>query len=383
MSSLGKKISSFVRNIYKTNGPIQLHEPLFDTDDVEGVADIVRSGMVSSVGADVNNFANLIKAYVGAEDAVCTVNGTAALHVALRAIGVTEGDLVLTQPLSFVATCNSIKYCGADPIFIDISKSTLGMCPTALSQWLEENSFIDDLGLCRHTASMRIIRACLPVHTFGHPSDLDKIIVELNKYNIPLIEDAAEALGSFAKGQHVGQIGALSVISFNGNKIITTGGGGCLVGKRTLIDKAKHLIDVAKAGNPISYFHDAVGFNYRMPNLNAGLGCTQFKKLENILKEKRKIADSYAEFFDRLNVEFFQEPDDCRSNYWLNAIICESPEQRNELIDETHAGNVFTRPAWHLLSGLPPYQRSIKGALTNANYLVPRLLNLPSGPPRI
>lgn len=383
MSSLGKKISLFVRDIYKTNGPIQLHEPLLDTDDVKGVADIVRSGMVSSVGAEVNNFANLIGDYVGAEDAVCTVNGTAALHVALRAIGVTEGDLVLTQPLSFVATCNAIKYCGADPIFIDISKSTLSMCSMALSEWLEENSFIDDLGLCRHTASLRIIRACLPVHTFGHPSDLDKIIFELNKYNIPLIEDAAEALGSFAKGRHVGQIGALSVISFNGNKIITTGGGGCLVGKRTLIDKAKHLIDVAKAGNPISYFHDAVGFNYRMPNLNAGLGCSQFKKLENMLKEKRKIADCYANFFDCLNVEFFQEPNNCRSNYWLNTIICRSPEQRDELIDETHAENVFTRPAWHLLPGLPPYKRSIKGVLTNANYLAPRLLNLPSGPPRI
>ena len=383
MPSFGKEISSFVRSIYKTNDPVHLHEPYLDKADAEQVAGIVQSGMVSSVGAEVRHFENLIRQYVGVEEAICTVNGTSALHVALKVLGVIEGDLVLTQPLSFVATCNAIRYCGADPIFIDISKSTLSMCPVALSNWLDENSFLDDLGLCRHKSSMRVIRVCLPVHTFGHPADIDAIIAVINKHNIPLIEDAAEALGSIYKGLHVGRAAKLSTLSFNGNKTITTGGGGCVLGGRDLIKKVKHLIDVAKTGNPINYFHDAVGFNYRMPNLNAGLGCSQFKKLENILKEKRKIADCYAEFFDRFNVAFVREPHDCRSNYWLNAIICESPEQRNELIDETHAENVFTRPAWHLLSGLPPYQKSIKGALTNANYLVPRLLNLPSGSPRI
>lgn len=382
MSSFGKKISMFVKDMYKTNKPVYLHEPFLDNTDAEQVADIVRSGMVSSVGDEVKIFSNLIKEYVGAEDAVCTINGTSALHIALRAIGVAEGDLVLTQPLSFVATCNAIRYCGADPIFIDISKSTLSMCPIALSEWLSENSFLDNKGVCRHVGSMRVIRACLPVHTFGHPADLDSIIGELNNYNIPLIEDAAEALGSTFKGSHVGQMGKLSILSFNGNKILTTGGGGCVLGSIDLISKVKHLIDVAKTGNPINYFHDAVGYNYRMPNLNAALGLSQFTKLNNILLAKRKITKKYIEFFNRCDVEFFHEPYSCKSNYWLNSIICETPEQRDELINETHAEDVFTRPAWYLLSNLPPYLKSIKGKLSNANYIVPRLLNLPSGPPR-
>lgn len=382
MSSFGKQISAFVKDIYKTNEPVYLHEPYIDNTDAERVADIVRSGMVSSVGAEVKIFSNLIREYVGAEDAVCTINGTSALHIALRVLGVGEGDLVLTQPLSFVATCNAIRYCGADPIFIDISKSTLSMCPVALSEWLSENSFFDNKGVCRHVGSMRVIRACLPVHTFGHPADLDSIIGVLDSYKIPLIEDAAEALGSLFKGSHVGKVGKLSILSFNGNKIITTGGGGCVLGNRELISKVKHLIDVAKTGNMLNYFHDAVGFNYKMPNLNAALGLSQFTKLDNILLAKRKITEKYIEFFNSFDIEFFQEPSSSKSNYWLNSIICKTPEQRKKLIYETHAENVFTRPAWYLLSDLPPYFKSIKGKLSNANYIVPRLLNLPSGPPR-
>ena len=382
MPSFGKEISSFVRSIYKTNDPVHLHEPYLDKADAEQVAGIVQSGMVSSVGAEVRHFENLIRQYVGVEEAICTVNGTSALHVALKVLGVIEGDLVLTQPLSFVATCNAIRYCGADPIFIDISKSTLSMCPVALSNWLDENSFLDDFGLCRHKSSMRVIRACLPVHTFGHPADIDAIIAVINKHNIPLIEDAAEALGSIYKGLHVGRAAKLSTLSFNGNKTITTGGGGCVLGGPDLIKKVKHLIGVAKTGNPVNYFHDSVGFNYRMPNLNAGLGLSQFEKLNGILTAKRKIAHKYAEFFHKFDVEFFNEPTNCKSNYWLNTIICKTPKQRDDLIYETHAEKVFTRPAWHLLSDLPPYSHSIKGNLKNANYLVPRLLNLPSGPPR-
>ena len=382
MTSLGKKIVSLVQDIYKTNGPVHLHEPFLDATDAEGVAKIVRSGMVSTIGCGVNTLANLIKKYVGVEDAVCTVNGTAALHVALKVIGVVDGDLVLTQPLSFIATCNAIKYCGADPVFIDISKSNLSMCPIALAGWLNENTYMDDLGLCRHSDTGRVLRACLPVHTFGHPADVITLNGILTKYNIPLIEDAAEALGSKFKDSHVGKNGKLSIISFNGNKIITTGGGGCVLGSHDLISKVKHLVNVAKVGNAVEYVHDAVGFNYRMPNLNASLGISQFEKLDKILLEKRLIASCYEQFFNSSDVKFFEEPRMSKSNYWLNAIICDEPRQREELISETHAKEIYTRPAWNLLCDLPPYKNSIRGELTNAKYLVDRLLNLPSGPPR-
>ena len=340
MTSLGKKIVSLVQDIYKTNGPVHLHEPFLDSADAEGVAEIVRSGMVSTVGCEVNTLANLIKKYVGVGDAVCTVNGTAALHVALKVIGVVNGDLVLTQPLSFVATCNAIKYCGADPVFIDISKSNLSMCPIALAGWLNENTYMDDLGICRHSDTGRVLRACLPVHTFGHPADVIKLNGILTKYNIPLIEDAAEALGSKFKDSHVGKNGKLSIISFNGNKIITTGGGGAILcSTAELAKEAKHITTTAKLPHQWAYNHDRIGYNYRLPNLNAALGCAQLEQLPGFIEKKHNLYNAYFRALANIEgVELVKEPEGCRSNYWLQTIRLSSATtmERDEILGFMH-----------------------------------------------
>ena len=367
-----------IRDIYKSNAPIPLHAPVFGDNEKLYVLNALTSTFVSSVGVYVDEFEKKIEDYTQSAKAIATTNGTAALHVALKLAGVELGDLVITQPLTFVATCNAINYCGAESVFIDVDRHTLGLSPQAMQAWLEEYAFIDDQLTCRHRDSHRIIRACLPMHTFGHPADLDGIMRVCEKWYISLVEDAAESLGSLYKGKHTGTFGLLGVLSFNGNKIITTGGGGMILTNEALGKKAKHITTTAKQSHPYEFVHDEVGYNYRLPNLNAALGCAQVERLDSFVTEKRALAQIYADFLINSALHFVSEPEHCRSNYWLNAVICENKQHRDELLNITNNAGVMSRPIWQLMNQLPMYRHALKGDIPNAEWLVQRVVNLPS-----
>ncbi|PWB36023.1 LegC family aminotransferase [Pseudomonas sp. SDI] len=368
----------FIREQYRTNDFIPLHAPVFQGNEKKYVLETVDSTFVSSVGAFVDRFENDMAAYTGSPRAVATVNGTAALHVSLLLAGVKPGDLVLTQPLTFVATCNAIAYCGAEPVFIDVDRHTLGLSPTALEAWLEESAYLDPEGVCRTKAGGQVLRACLPMHTFGHPVELDELVRVCARWNLALVEDAAESLGSLYKGRHTGTFGCVGTLSFNGNKIITTGGGGMILAGEALGVRAKHITTTAKKAHPYEYVHDEVGYNYRLPNLNAALGCAQLESLEAFIASKRALAASYEAFFQGRSAQFVLEPEGCRSNYWLNAIICEDLEQRDALLLASNASGVMTRPIWRLMTHLPTFADSLRGDLSNALWLEERVVNLPS-----
>ncbi len=374
-----KEIIDFIRKLYNTDDFIPLHAPVFKGNEEKYVLDTIRSTFVSSVGEYVNEFERKIAEYTGAKFAVATVNGTSALHIALLLSGVKEGDEVITQPLTFVATCNAIKYCGAEPAFVDISLKTLGMSPESLKEFLDKNAEVKN-GYAYNKRTGKRIKACVPMHTFGHPVEIDKIVEICSKYNIDVIEDAAESLGSFYKNKHTGTFGKFGILSFNGNKIITTGGGGMiLTNDEELAKKAKHITTTAKVPHPYEYFHDEVGYNYRMPNINAALGVAQFEQLENFLKIKRKIAQEYKIFFDKKRIKFITEPENCHSNYWLNAIILDNKKQRDEFLEITNKNGIQTRPVWTLMYRLPMYKSCFKADTPNAEYIEERLVNIPSG----
>lgn len=368
----------FVRDQYRTDEFIPLHAPVFTGQERNYVSDTIDSTFVSSVGAYVDRFERDMGAYTGSPRAVATVNGTAALHIALQLVGVKSGDLVITQPLTFVATCNAIAYCGAEPVFVDVDRHTLGLSPAALEVWLDDNARIDDEGVCRTRDTNQVVRACLPMHTFGHPADLDGLLEVCSRWKLALVEDAAESLGSFYKGRHTGTLGVVGTLSFNGNKIITTGGGGMILAGESLGIRAKHITTTAKQPHPYEYVHDEVGYNYRLPNLNAALGCAQLEQLEAFIATKRTLAARYADHFSGSDFQFVTEPADCRSNYWLNAVICDSREQRDTLLKATNEKGVMTRPIWALMNHLPIYAHCRKGDLTQAEWLEARVVNLPS-----
>ncbi|WP_218163454.1 LegC family aminotransferase [Marinospirillum alkaliphilum] len=368
----------FIRDYYKTSEVIPLHAPVFSGHEKDYVVDTLESTFVSSVGAYVDRFEQDVASYTGSPKAVAAVNGTAALHIALKLAGVASGDLVITQPLTFVATCNAIAYCGAEPVFVDVDRDTLGLSPQALEQWLSENAFVDAEGLCRTRLDHKVIRACVPMHTFGHPAELDSLIRVTREWSLALVEDAAESLGSFYKGQHTGTFGEIGALSFNGNKIITTGGGGMILADEPTAARAKHLTTTAKKPHSYEYIHDELGYNYRMPNLNAALGCAQLEQLEKLITIKRELASNYQSLFQNSSMQFITEPADCRSNYWLNGVICENKNQRDELLNHTNCKGVMTRPIWALMSHLPMYQNCRRGDLTNAEWLEERVVNLPS-----
>lgn len=368
----------FVREYYRTNDFIPLHAPVFIGNEREYVADTIESTFVSSVGAYVDRFERDIAAYTGSLQATATVNGTAALHIALKLAGVQAGELVITQPLTFVATCNAIAYCNAQPVFVDVDRHTLGLSPVALAAWLEEYAFLDNEGLCRTKKDGRTIRACVPMHTFGHPVELDGLVSVCARWNLALVEDAAESLGSFYKGRHTGTYGLLGTLSFNGNKIITTGGGGMILADTALATRAKHLTTTAKTPHPFEYVHDELGYNYRLPNLNAALGCAQLEQLENFVASKRQLAERYADYFKGRDQQFVSEPPECRSNYWLNAVVCEDRQQRDALLKACNDQGIMTRPIWALMNHLSMYASSLKGDLTTAEWLEERVVNLPS-----
>ena len=369
----------FVRQRYGTDEFIPLHAPTLAGNERAYVLDTIDSGIVSSVGAYVDRFENEMASFVGCQRAVATMNGTAALHIALKLVGVRPGDLVLTQPLTFVATCNAIAYCGAEPVFVDVDRHTLGMSPASLDDWLAANASIDDAGNCVDKADGRAIRACLPMHTFGHPADIDGLVDVCARWSIALVEDAAESLGSYYKGRHTGTFGALGTLSFNGNKVITTGGGGMIVtNDGELGRRAKHMTTTSKVPHAYEYNHDEVGYNYRMPNLNAAMGCAQLEQLDGFLARKRQLADAYRRFLDGSDLIFVTEPEGCRSNYWLNGVVCRDLDHRDQLLTETNARGVMTRPIWMLMSNLSMYARCRHGPLDTAQWLEARIVNLPS-----
>lgn len=368
----------FVREQYRSEEFIPLHAPVFNGRERSYVADTIDSTFVSSVGAYVDRFEREMATYTGSPRAVATVNGTAALHIALKLAGVNPGELVVTQPLTFVATCNAIAYCGAEPVFIDVERETLGLSPAALEEWLSEHASLDAEGHCRTKADGKIVRACVPMHTFGHPADIDGLVAVCTRWNVALVEDAAESLGSLYKGKHTGTFGLVGTLSFNGNKIITTGGGGMVLAGETIGARAKHLTTTAKIPHPYEYVHDEVGYNYRMPNLNAALGCAQLEMLESFIKGKRELAARYASFFAGSELEFVTEPAECRANYWLNAVICQDRAHRDALLKASNDNGVMTRPIWALMNRLPFHEGARSGALPNAHWLEERVVNIPS-----
>ena len=373
-------ITEFIRELYKSNDFIPLHAPIFDGNEKKYVLETIDSTFVSSVGKFVDQFEKEIELFTGSARAVATVNGTAALHAALYVAGVKRNDLVITQALTFVATGNVIHHMGAEPVFLDVSEKSLGLCPLAVSQFLEEFADIDQDGAVHKITGQRI-RAVLPMHTFGHPVELDELLVVCEKWSLVLVEDAAESLGSYYKGRHTGTIGHFGALSFNGNKIITTGGGGAVLCQtKELGASVKHITTTAKVPHPYEFFHDEPGFNYRMPNINAALGCAQIERLSDYIVEKRIIAGRYEEFFNGTAIQFFKEPDYAQSNYWLNAIICPSEEFRNNLLDETNSSGVMTRPIWKLLHRLPMFAGAMRDGLSVSKRIEGCLVNLPSSP---
>lgn len=375
-----KHISNFIRRLYQTEAFIPLHAPTFPGNEKRYVSETIDSTFVSSVGKFVDQFESAIEDFTGCTKAVATVNGTAALHTALYMAGVKHGDLVITQALTFVATCNALYHMGAEPIFCDISKRSLGLCPNAVDLFLTENAVIDDSG-CKHKETGQIIKAVVPMHTFGHPIEIDELIAVCQKWHLTLVEDAAESLGSYYKGRHTGTFSDYSALSFNGNKVITTGGGGMVLCR----DKdsglhTKHVTTTAKVPHAFEFFHDEPGFNYRMPNLNAALGCAQMEALPEFLRQKRKLADQYDDFFADSNFTFVKEPNYAQSNYWLNAIICPDRESRERLLKETNEVGVMTRPVWQLMHRLPMFSKALRGDLSYSEYIEALLVNLPSTP---
>ncbi|WP_274878350.1 LegC family aminotransferase [Vibrio harveyi] len=376
-------IVEFVRDTYKTDEFIPLHAPTFGGNEKAYVMETIESTFVSSVGKFVDDFERKIEAYTGTAKAVATVNGTAALHAALYMADVQRGDLVITQALTFVATCNALYHMGAEPVFVDVSPVSLGLCPKAVDAFLEENAEVTDVG-CIHKKTGRRIKAVVPMHTFGHPVELDELVAVCLKWNITLVEDAAESLGSFYKGKHTGTIGDFGAVSFNGNKIITTGGGGMVLCKtQELGARTKHVTTTAKVPHPYEFFHDEPGFNYRMPNLNAALGYAQMEVIQQYLKQKRLLAEGYKNFFKGTDFNFVTEPEYAKSNYWLNAIVCPDKESREEVLACTNGSGVMTRPIWQLMHRLPMFENAIRGDLTYSEFIEAHLINLPSTPVEI
>jgi perosamine synthetase len=360
---------------------VSLHEPLFEGRENDYVSDCIRSGWVSSVGSYVDKFEADLAAYTGAGYAVAVVNGTAALHLALVVAGVTAGDEVLAPALTFIATANAISYCGGVPHFVDSEAKSLGVDAEKLDDYLAENTLLRD-GECRNRKTGARIKALICMHTLGHPSDLDKLSAVCRKYQLYLVEDAAESLGSFYKGRHTGNDGVISSLSFNGNKIMTTGGGGAvLTNDPEMAARAKHLSTTAKTPHAWEFIHDQIGFNYRMPNINAALGCAQLEQLSEFVAAKRALAETYTEAFRNYEgLEVFQEPDYAQSNYWLNALIL-APERaalRDEILSVANARNIMTRPLWTPMHQLPIYAGCPRMDLSVAEDLTARTINIPS-----
>ena len=371
-------VIDFIQNLYPENKSIPLHEPRFSGNEKKYLVECIDSTFVSSVGKFVDEFEDKIANYTDAKYAIATSNGTSALHISLLLANVEQDDEIITQPLTFVAICNAISYCGAKPIFIDVDKDTMGLSPSSLKEFLKNNTKVKN-NQCINKKTGKVIRVCLPMHTFGHPCRIDEIKEICDNHHIFLIEDAAESVGSKYKGRHTGTFGQVGVMSFNGNKIITAGGGGCIVtNDKALAKKAKHLTTTAKIPHKWNFNHDMTGYNYRMPNLNAALLVAQLENLDNFIRSKRKLASVYEEFFNYIDCDFVKEPMESKSNYWLNTILLKNKQQRDSFLEVANTAGVMTRPIWTLMSKLPMFINCQKGDLTNAEWLEDRIVNIPS-----
>lgn len=373
------QITDFVHQLFGTNEIVPLHAPLFIGNEKKYLNECIDTTFVSSVGKFVDRFEENIAAYTGAKKAVVCVSGTNALHMAMMLVGVKQDDEVLTQALTFIATCNAISYIGAHPVFIDVDMETLGLSPIAVKSWLEQNAELKN-NVCYNKKTGRRVKACVPMHTFGHPVKIDELAEICNEWHIELVEDAAESIGSLYKGQHTGTFGKVGAISFNGNKTITTGGGGMLLFQDEELGKfAKHLTTQAKVPHRWAFVHDHIGYNYRMPNINAALGCAQLENLDRYIANKRETAQIYADFFKQIpEIKFFTEPNNCRSNYWLNVVILKDKKAQQDFLEYTNDHGVMTRPVWELMNHLEMFKHCETDGLKNTEWLADRIVNIPS-----
>jgi perosamine synthetase len=371
---------ALARSVYGI-GNIPLHRPYFRGNEARYITECIESNFVSSVGAKVGEFEKRIADFTGARYAIATVNGTAALHTSLVLIGVQKNEEVLTQAVTFVATCNAISYVGAHPVFVDVDIDTIGMSPVALRDFLQRNA-VRRTGHVWNRNTGRRIAACIPMHTFGLPSRIEEITIICREWGIALIEDAAESLGSYVGEQHTGTFGVCGTLSFNGNKIITTGGGGMLLTNDDVIaQRAKHITTTAKLPHAFEFVHNEIGFNYRLPNLNAALGCAQMEVLPSMLAAKRVVAEMYHKCFAAMGIEMPRALAGCTTNHWLNAIILRDKHERDAFLVETNAQGVMTRPIWRLMSELPMFKHCQHDGLMNSRWLEERVVNLPSSVP--
>lgn len=374
-----KEIIGFVHSIFGEVNFVPLSVPVFIGNEKKYLNECIDTTFVSSVGKFVDRFENDMAIYTGVKKAVVCVSGTNALHMALMLVGVERNDEVLTQALTFIATCNAISYIGAHPVFIDVDKSTMGLSPDAMKAWLVKNAEIRN-GHCYNKNSGRRVKACVPMHTFGHPVRIEEIANICEEYHIELVEDAAESIGSKYKGKHTGLFGKVGVLSFNGNKTITTGGGGMLLFMDEKLGAlAKHLTTQAKMPHRWEFRHDHIGYNYRMPNINAALGCAQLEHLDEFIANKRETAAAYADFFKNIDdIDFFVEPENCFSNYWLNVVILKDKEAQQQFLQETNDNGVMTRPIWELMNRLPMFEHCEHDSLENTIWFADRVVNIPS-----
>lgn len=374
-----KKITDFIHDLYGGGDFIPLAVPVFIGNEKKYLNECIDTTFVSSVGKFVDRFEEDTAKYTGAKRAVVCVSGTNALHMSLMLAGVERDDEVLTQALTFIATCNALSYIGAHPVFIDVDRDTMGLSPVAVREWLAKNSEQKN-GQCYNKNTGRRVKACVPMHTFGHPVHLDELVEVLNEYNIELVEDAAESIGSLYKGKHTGTFGKVGALSFNGNKTITTGGGGMMLfNDEELGAYAKHITTQAKIPHRWEFRHDHIGYNYRMPNINAALGCAQLEHIEEYVASKRETAKAYEEFFkDIPEIEFFVDTPDTRSNYWLNVVILKDKEAQLDFLEYTNDNCVMTRPIWELMNRLPMFEHCENDGLMNTIWFADRVVNIPS-----
>lgn len=377
---VAKETVNFAKKIF-TDDYIPLHRPIFEGNERKYLIECIESNFVSSVGQKVTDFENMVANFTGSKYAVATVNGTSALHVALEVAGIARGDEVITQALTFVATCNSIHYAGASPVFVDVDKDTMGMSPSSLQRFLEKNARREN-GQVFNKMSGRRISGCLPMHTFGFPCRIVEIAAICNDWGITLIEDSAESLGSYVNNRHTGTFGKFGTFSFNGNKVITTGGGGMMITNDfALAKRARHITTTAKIPHAFNFKHDEIGYNYRMPNLNAALGCAQIEQLEYFLCKKYELAKLWGDLYERLGVEFKRSSVDCRANHWLNAIILENIDERDYFLSFTNENGLMCRPIWDLMSDLSMFSDCEHDGLENSKWLQDRVVNIPSSVP--
>ena len=374
-----RKITSFVKDLYGGQDFVPLAVPVFKGNEKKYLNECIDTTFVSSVGKFVDRFEADTAKYTGCKRAVVCVSGTNALHMSLLLVGVERNDEVLTQALTFIATCNALSYIGAHPVFIDVDRDTMGLSPVAVREWLNKHAIIKD-GECYNIRSGRRVKACVPMHTFGHPVHLDELVEVLKEYNIELVEDAAESIGSLYKGKHTGTFGKVGALSFNGNKTITTGGGGMMLfNDEELGAFAKHITTQAKIPHRWEFRHDHIGYNYRMPNINAALGCAQLENIEEYVASKRETAKAYEEFFkDIPEIDFFVDSPGTRSNYWLNVVILKDKEAQLNFLEYTNDNGVMTRPIWELMNRLPMFERCEHDGLKNTIWFADRVVNIPS-----